>query len=157
MSSDESNPSETENGEDSDEGSDERVDRKAAGTHVVSELSNDYFTFIDNRGYDNVRVLLRQRFVGDLGETNKSKTLAPHLVGDLRARPVRAFLVLRAWAVNRFQHNDFHLTKSIRNNFWRREVETLKAAILSQPLVGEPSTGNLVADNMIHQLAPEVL
>ena len=79
------------------------------------------------------------------------------MVGDLRARPVRAFLVLRAWAVGRFQHNGFHSTKSVRQKFLERESEALKAAILAHSPVGEQTTGNAEADRMIREYAPGLL
>jgi hypothetical protein len=158
VSSDESTCSDREldegdGSEECEEGGAAGVERKAAGTHVVAELSNEYFTFVDNRGYENVRVLLRPRWVEFLADGIKSKTLTPHLVGDFRARPVRAFLVLRAWAVGRFQHRGFHLTKSARKKFFERECAALKAAIRAHPPVGEPSVGNAEADGMIREYA----
>ena len=112
---------------------------------------------MDNRGYDNVKVLLRPRWLAFLGGASKSKTLAPHLVGDLRARLVRAFLVLRAWAVGRFQYKGFRLTRSVQQKFLERESEALKAAIRAHSPVGEPTAGNAEADMMIREYAPGLL
>jgi hypothetical protein len=71
----------------SDEGS--GAERAAAGTHVVAHLSNQYFTFINNIRYSDVKVDLRRRWRGELGLGNK--TLTPTNVGDMRESSARSF------------------------------------------------------------------
>jgi hypothetical protein len=135
--------------------------RKPPGTHVVDNLSNQYFTFVDNRGFPDVKVLLRPRwataeFLGGVG-VEKSKTMTPHKVGDLRERPVRSFLVLRAWALGRFRQNGFHLTKSVRKKFLERETAALLSACRAHAPVGQLGVGNAVANEMIWEYARAVL
>jgi hypothetical protein len=138
---------------DSDEGS--GGERAAAGTHVVAPLSNQYFTFINNKGYPDVKVVVRRRWRGELGLG--SKTVTPAKVGDMRENPTRSYLVLRAWALAKFTSKEFHKEKSIRRKFVENETRELRAAILAMTPSGTPTTGNREADQMIRSWLPELL
>lgn len=139
------------------ETSDDHVPRQPAGTHVVD--SNDYFTFVDNRNFRDVKVLVRPRWCTEdaLGTTQKSKTVTPSSFGDARESPTRAMLVLRSWMLWKFQARNFVNQRASRRNVFKDELARLRADIVKLSSDAAPSTGHQDADALIREWAPAAI
>ena len=133
------------------------VARKPPGAHVVR--SNGYFTFVDNRNFENVKVQILPRWatLEHMGAALKSRTVVPAHFHDAREHPVRAFLVLRAWMLWKSGTNDFRNKRASRRRLFEKEAEALRADIVAMSCEDRPTTGDAYADELIRRWAPEVL
>ena len=132
-----------------------RGPRAAAHTHTAWQ--NDYFVLTDNRNFPDVRMRVKDRWmgVGDLGRSSGSKTLVPAHFGDGRAEPDQVVLALRAWMLYRWQGNGGRfLQRPCRQRAWQREPAALQADIARR---GGAAALRPKTLDRIRQWAPEAL
>lgn len=131
--------------------------RMPRGTHVVS--TNRYFTFTNNRNYPDIKVSAVPKWATPehMGTTYKSRTLFPSHFGDSREHPVRSMLVLRAWVLWKARATGFCDKRSSRRKLLSIEAEALRRDIEGMSSEAHPTTGNVPADVLITELAPDAL
>ena len=104
--------------------------RLARNSHTLHH--NDYATFVDNRNFPNVKVVLRLSLcVAELlGTKNMSKTLYPEHFLEKRDSPVLSLLLLRAWVVYRLRAKRAFIDgHRARRRFVDAEVAALRVAL----------------------------
>ena len=138
---------------------DEMPQRAARGTYVLRDLSNPYFTFMNNEHHHDlkVRVVSRWCTTGDLGTSDMSKALPPVRFGATKEHPGACLLSLRAWMIWKSKHNGFCNGRSCRRRLFRQAVDDLRRDIHDCDPAGLMTTGNEAADILISQWAPEAL
>ena len=132
------------------------------GTHTV--FNNRYFTLSDDKTLESatgerkykdckIRILPRWQKAGEMGPVPQCKNARFQDYGETPENPTRSYLVLRAWMIQRFQQDGFHLIHSCRAKFLAYETRSLRAAIEDLGVPGG-GTGNDNADAKIRLWAP---
>ena len=129
--------------------------RAAAGTHTL--WKNGYFTITRNTNYNNAVITIAPRLCveEELGETLKSRRFKiRQFDGD--AEPAITYLVLRAWMINRVQHNEWVNRCAARKAFFLNEESKLRVDVKKLGVLGG-GTGCAAADGWIREWCPSAL
>lgn len=140
-------------------------DRVKMGTHTV--FNNGYFTLSNDktcwpgtsiRKYDDckIRVLPRWAKDGEMGKKDQSKNARFDEHADDPENPVKCYMVLRAWMIQRFQAHHFHEARTCRKKTLAKFVADLRRDITDLGVAGG-GTGNAKADAKIRLWAPDAL
>jgi hypothetical protein len=134
-----------------------QMPKQPNGTYVV--YSNGYFTFTDNRDYNDVKVKVLDRWCtkSDMGVSAKSKTVVPAHFDEERTECKRSMWVLRAWMLWKSRTNDFCNQRASRRKLFANENAYLRNDIVAASSATNPTSGNVAADILIRQWAPHVL
>ena len=135
----------------------DRTERATAGTHVVEELSDGYFTMTDNPNYHNLRVGIKARWAAEMGaHPPKSNNLLPRTFGEEKSGDMKVtFTLLQAWTVFRFQQNGFCDAKPSRRAWLAHKVDKLRRDVVKRfgPAM---NLGSEHANALAREFAPEV-
>ncbi len=125
------------------------TDRHPLGTFVQDK--NDYYTFTNNTNFPDVKVRFRPRWsiAEHLGAGPFSRAVTPAHLGEPRERLVRAFLVLRSWALWRVGQSGFDRLNVGRRKWFVDEFCALRKVVVDMssspcPTIGHPSSDNLI-------------
>ena len=132
------------------------LQRGGYGSHNV--FCNGYFT-LDNdptTPHCRIKVLPRWAVNEHMGVTNLSKTLQVRRLDDCSEKPVRTYLVLRAWMLWRFQQGNFAEHAHCRKAWLAHEIDCLRKGIISLGVLGGGS-GHPDADGLIKTWVPQAM
>ena len=134
------------------------ADRADAGVSNVQHLCNGYFTVTDNPNFSNLKVIVKKRWVADMGSGTMSRTLTPQHYDEVKGGSVPlTHCLLQTWMVQRFRATNFALAKHSRQAWLSHLLNQLRRAL---QLVAGPamqSTGNAKADALMREWAPGIL
>ena len=134
--------------------------KMAAGTYVMSDESDGYFTLINDPNHPNIKILVKPRWAKPPPEgmgvvaRQQSQTVYPRDFGEDKACPRISLLVACSWKLWRSKHHGFVNSSPARQSWYNDELDSLSRRLQALGVAGG-GTGNTKANAMIRSWTPD--